>query len=215
MTFAIIVTSLVSLFDASIPFQTKICKQQCKSLGKTVIDEIKLFGYVNKKTLSSNKCVNLYNNNIDTIIFYQIKQLTICIKKLYKILMKNRVTPIKIYFARDYLVFGGIPPSFKTVTINLKIRNRKKIKKFINLINNTNDTTVIKNFVNDNFGNVDLLLKIVKENVLWVTILLSNKNNSRLNIIKFNNFISKIKKIDAENNKLISEICNDLKLIKI
>ncbi|AAR07387.1 30L [Yaba monkey tumor virus] len=215
MTFAIIVTSLVSLFDASIPFQLKICRQQCESLGETVVNEIKLFGYVNKKTLFTSKWVNVYNNDIDTIVFYHIKQLSIGIKKLYNILTKNRIYPIKIYFARDYLVFGGLPPSFKTITINLKTQNRIKIKKFINLISNTDDIDILKNFVRDNFGNVNVLLKLVKKNVLWITVILSNKNNSRLNVIKFKNFVYKIKKLDTKNDKLISEICNNLKSIKI
>ncbi|AOP31315.1 nonfunctional serine recombinase [Raccoonpox virus] len=201
----VIVTSVASLLDASIPFQKTACRHHCNHLSMQVVKEIEEFGSITDKNLESDSWKDVtQSDEIDALVFYRVKQISISTGVLYEYIMRCRTKPISMYFVRDCLAFDGDPPSFRMTSCNINAYNRKKVKDLIILMNmKTCSKKIINEFIITNFGSVDALLSIVNSNVSWVTSVINNhgsvkyntriKNSKILTIASFRRFVNKIK----------------------
>ncbi|PWG68141.1 hypothetical protein DEM28_25160, partial [Enterobacter mori] len=63
---AAIVTSLISLFDTSIYYQIKICRNYCNLIHSSIKVELKEVGYIDENVISSKRweCIS-HDNKID------------------------------------------------------------------------------------------------------------------------------------------------------
>ncbi|QED21199.1 hypothetical protein [Borealpox virus] len=199
-----IITSVASLLDASIQFQKIACRNHCNYLSMQVVKEIEEFGTITEKNLEFDTWKDIIRNDeIDALVFYRVKQISISTGILYESIMCNRTKPISMYFVRDCLAFDGDPPSFRMTSCNINAHNRKKIKDLIILMNmKTCNKKIINEFIVDNFGSVDALLSIVNSNVTWVTSVINNNgrgvkirvpNSKILTITSFRRFVNKLK----------------------
>ncbi|AXN74846.1 hypothetical protein AKMV061 [Akhmeta virus] len=201
----VIVTSVTSLLDASIQFQKTACRHHCNYLSMQVVKEIEEFGSINEKNLEFDTWKDvIHNDEINALVFYRVKQISISVGVLYESMMRNRTKPISMYFVRDCLAFDGDPPSFRMTSCNINAYNRNKIKDLIILMNmKTCNKKIIGAFIIDNFGSVDALLSIINSNVTWVTSVINNSNyrginirvsnNKMLTITSFRRFVNKLK----------------------
>ncbi|AYC44747.1 hypothetical protein [Moosepox virus GoldyGopher14] len=216
---AAIITSLISLFDVSLEYQTKICLDYCKSLNINNYIILKEFGYICDNILSLPRWETIMNEKkISLLIFYQVKQLSISVEKVYnKFIEFNNINDFKIYFVKDNLLFDGYPPTFKMLNKDINILNKKKLMDLITIVNmKTLDTKMVSDFINNNFGNVEKLLNIINLNSLWFKRVI-NKNKKKGNRAnkRYKSFINKIKNINKLEKSFIDNICNDFNLISI
>ncbi|AOP31743.1 nonfunctional serine recombinase [Volepox virus] len=201
----VIITSVASLLDASIQFQKTACRHYCNYLSMQIVKEIEEFGSITDKNLESDLWkVITESDEIDSLVFYRVKQISISIGVLHEYIMRCRTKPISMYFVRDCLAFDGEPPSFRMTSCNINAYNRKKVKDLIILMNmKTCNKKIINEFIIDNFGSVDALLSIVNSNVSWVTSVINNtsrgnstrriSNNKILTVSSFRRFVNKLK----------------------
>nr|WGO62659.1 serine recombinase [Wadden Sea poxvirus] len=213
-----IITSVVSLFDASLDFQSNICRSYCNKMNLNVTIEFREHGYISKKTLTAWDN-NIIDNNIRVYVFYQIKQLAFSTEEFYNIIIDKINSSINIHFVRDSLLFNGYPPTFNPTTLNIKSYNRRKIRDLIALMKmSTCSNNVIKEYINNNFGNINVLLKLINSNISLITNLLSSnhnrKKNSKLNIIRFRRFKNNLRRL-RNDDILIVDICNEFKKMNV
>ncbi|AST09246.1 hypothetical protein Murmansk-051 [Murmansk poxvirus] len=212
-----IITSISSLLDASICFQKTACKHHCKYYSFEIVKVLDDIGYISENTLQSDEWKELITNEeIDGLVFYRVKQINISVGDFHNMIMQHRSNPIIMHFVRDCLIFDGDPPSFRTSTSAIKSYNRRKIKDLILLMNmKTCNKNIISEFIETNFGSVDVLLTIVNSNIIWVTSVInkeSKKQQNILTIMKFKRFINKIKMYNKSNKQhgQIDEICSSI-----
>ncbi|AAK84991.1 hypothetical protein [Lumpy skin disease virus] len=215
---AAIVTSLISLFDTSIDYQIKICRNYCNLIHSSIKIELKEVGYIDEKVISSKRweCIS-HDNKIDILVFYQKKQLSVSNDHLYNFLMRKRNKSLTIYYVKDNLLFDGITPSFRHINLDSKINTRKKLKDLFVLINmNTCSDDIIKKFIYDNFETFKILMDAINCDSLWLRKALhprKSKKNIKEKNYYYNKFVNKIK--DLDNIHYVNDICTSFKNITV
>ncbi|QQG31518.1 Pox F16 superfamily protein [Swinepox virus] len=217
MDSAAIITSLISLLDTSIEYQIKECKDYCKLLSVVVELKFKEFGYIDKHTLETKRWNDLVRSNINILVFYQVKQLSISAEYLYDVFIKNREVPIRMYFVKDHLAFDGCPPLFRTINIDVKFTYRKKIRDLITISNMTTcNDKILQDFINNNFGNVSSLLRIIDSDSIWLRkVIMSGKYKHGSKIRSYRHFMFTIRRIKKKEASSIDDICNNIQSITI
>ncbi|AOA32988.1 hypothetical protein GTPV_gp026 [Goatpox virus Pellor] len=215
---AAIVTSLISLFDTSIYYQIKICRNYCNLIHSSIKVELKEVGYIDEKVISSKRWECISNDNkIDILVFYQKKQLSVSNDHLYNFLMRKRNKSLTIYYVKDNLLFDGITPSFRHINLDSKINTRKKLKDLFVLINmNTCSDDIIKKFIYDNFKTFKILMDAINCDSLWLRKSLhprKSKKNIKEKNYYYNKFVNKIK--DLDNIHYVNDICTSFKNITV
>ncbi|AGZ95345.1 Pox_F16 superfamily protein [Goatpox virus] len=215
---AAIVTSLISLFDTSIYYQIKICRNYCNLIHSSIKVELKEVGYIDEKVISSKRWECISNDNkIDILVFYQKKQLSVSNDHLYNFLMRKRNKSLTIYYVKDNLLFDGITPSFRHINFDSKINTRKKLKDLFVLINmNTCSDDIIKRFIYDNFKTFKILMDAINCDSLWLRKSLhprKSKKNIKEKNYYYNKFVNKIK--DLDNIHYVNDICTSFKNITV
>ncbi|QDJ95007.1 nonfunctional serine recombinase [Hypsugopox virus] len=210
-----IVTSIISLFDTSIEFQLQICRRVANKLSMEIFTEINEHGHISELNLESDIWLKIINSSVNTLIFYKVKQISSSVEKFYNFYTQKKEQPINIIFAKDNLLFNGEPPYFSTLNFTTQIFNKKKIKDLITLLNmNTCNYKILTEFIETNFGSVDALLKLIKENMVVTMLILTNSKyrikNRKKALIKYKKMLYKIKKLNQNSSMLISDICSKL-----
>ncbi|QHG62589.1 hypothetical protein [Cetacean poxvirus 1] len=220
---SVIVANVISLFDVSLQFQEEACKAFCRSKKILINHVIYEYGYITNKTLTSNKqWLSILLSKVNVFIFYSIKQISIQISYLYDLISRYDINNVSIYFVRDRLYFTGDPPKFHHISLScLNSYNRRKIRDLIILIHmSTCGKKVIREFIMDNFGDVESVITLLNKNIPCMLryITMCNKNirkskNNKTSMLKFKQIVCKLHRL--KYNRSTTEICESFNKLSI
>ncbi|ASK51234.1 Conserved non-functional serine recombinase [Eptesipox virus] len=207
-----IITSIISLFDTSIEYQLQICRSVASKLSIEIYTEINEHGFITESDLNTNIWKRIIYSSVNTLIFYKTKQISSSVEQFYHAYTQLKEHFINIIFAKDNLLFSGEPPQFSIINFTLQSVDKVKIKDLLTLLDiETCNYKIVIEYINSNFGSIDALLKLFKNNK---SIIMSILAKSKLNIktpkkamIKYKKIIYKIKSLQSNYIQPIEDIC--------